>query len=321
MILLPYGSGQEIRTPCLADWGFNVTVCIAALCENSEKIILVSDTKVSFGDFSADSAVFKMELLFSRWMTLFAGEDVEHIPFILSRTNDLLTTVRKRKRAIPTPQQVANALQRSYDERLEAQIEAKVLRRYGYTVKSFRDEGKKKCTASIYNGLCSKIANVKLSLKFLLAGFDEKNKGHIIVGGGEETPTDYTMLGFWAIGTGASAALSSLTYHRQRQHISPSTPVEQCLYVACASKFMSESARDVGQTTNIGTISMIDGVHTAHINPIRKIWTNEGAPRLPENIEARIKPLIVTPDRAMEDAKAAIAVFKQLDSQKLKGQQ
>lgn len=313
--------GDDVHAPCMADWGYNVTICIAALCENSEKIILVSDTKVSFGDFSADKAVLKQEPFFTRWMTMFAGEDVEHIPFILRRAHDLLSATRKRKGAIPTPQQVASALQRSYEERFEAQIEAKVLRRYGYTVKSFRDEGKKKCTASVYNGLCAKIANVKLSLKFLLVGFDAKNKGHIIVGGGEEAPTDYTMLGFWAIGTGADAALSSLVYHRERQHISASAPVEECLYVTLAAKFMAESARDVGEFTTASTVSMADGFHLPHVNPIKQIWVAEGAPRMPKNIESRIKPFIVTPERAEQDAREAVEEFKRLESQMSEGPQ
>lgn len=298
-----------------------MTVCIAALCENRDKVVLVSDTKVSFGDFSADMAVLKMESVFHRWMTLFAGEDVDHIPFILSRTRSLLSAIRKRKGATVTPQQVASSLQRAYEERLEAQIEAKVLRRYGYTIKSFRDEGKKKRTASVYNSLCSKIASVKLSLKFLVAGFDVKNKGHIIVGGGEESPTDYTSLGFWAIGSGAEAALSSLIYHRERQHIGSARSVEECSYVACASKFMSESARDVGKYTTAATFSMIDGFHTIMTNPIRVIWENEGAPSLPKNIEERVKPHIVTPERAGEIAQEAVNYFKQLESQRSEGQQ
>jgi ATP-dependent protease HslVU (ClpYQ) peptidase subunit len=298
-----------------------VTVCITALCENSDKIILVSDSKVSFGDFSADMAVHKMETIFNRWMTLFAGEDTEHIPFILERTRDILSSVRRRRKSLPTPAQVANALQRSYEERLEAQIEAKVLRRYGYTVKSFRDEGKKKCTASVYNGLCSKIAGVKLSLKFLLAGFDAKNKGHIIVGGGEQAPTDYTNLGFWAIGTGADAALSSLVYHRERQHISSASPMEQCLYIVCASKFMAESARDVGKYTAGCIISVTDLDMLVSAHPIRRIWEEEGAPQLPKNIESRIKPLIMTPEDAGKMAQAAVDTFKRLEPQTSKGRQ
>jgi hypothetical protein len=62
----------------LAGWkAFSVTVCIGALCEDRSKIVLVSDNKVGFGDFSADMAVFKEEVFFPQWIALFAGDDVE----------------------------------------------------------------------------------------------------------------------------------------------------------------------------------------------------------------------------------------------------
>jgi hypothetical protein len=218
--------------------------------------------------------------------------------------------------------QVANALQKAYEERLEVQIEAKVLRRFGFTAKSFRDEGKKKCMASLYNGLCAKIAGVRLSLKFLLAGFDDKNKGRIIVGGGEEAPTDYTRLGFWAIGSGAEAALSSLVYHRERQHIATHISVEQCTYVVAAAKFMAESARDVGQSTNVCIVAMPSELKVVLSEyPLRKIWENEGAPRLPKNLDARVGPLIMTPEKSREKSQEAVDPFTRLESQKSEGQQ
>ena len=40
-----------------------MTVCIGALCHNKRRIVSVSDTKVSFGDFSADDLVVKSESL------------------------------------------------------------------------------------------------------------------------------------------------------------------------------------------------------------------------------------------------------------------
>jgi len=309
------------KTHRLADWGFNVTVCIAAICNDHKTIVLASDSKVSFADFSSDMAVLKFETLFTHWLTLFAGEDTEHIPFILERAHELLLATLKRKSASPTPTQVANALQRAYDERLDAEITAKVLRRYNFTGKSFRDEGKRKCTASVYNSICTKIALVKLSLKFLIVGFDSKKEPRIMVGGGEETPMDYTRLGFWAIGSGADAALSSLMYHRQRQQISTMISVEQCVYVVAASKYMAESARDVGEHTSMMTLDMSPALNTIMDNPIRKIWKEEGAPRLPQNLESRIRPLIVTPEQARSKANEAIEYFTQSASRKSAGRQ
>jgi ATP-dependent protease HslVU (ClpYQ) peptidase subunit len=299
---------DHLETPRLADWGLSVTVCIGALCEKSETIVVVSDSKVSFGDFSADMAVFKMDVFFEKWLALFAGDDIEHIPFVLERANRLLSTTRRRNRSTVTPSQVASAIQRAYEEQLEAQIEAKVLRRYGFSVKSFANEGKKKCTASIFNGLCAKIANIKLSLKFLLAGFDAKNKGHLIVGGGEEAPKDYTSLGFIAIGSGASAALSSLLFHRERQHISTSASESECLYVACAAKYMAESATDVGRKgTSIGILTA-SGVRTVvEEYRVRNIWETEGAPRLPPELNSRIGPLILSATDAVTRSNEVLA--------------
>ena len=304
---------SEINVSCLADWGVRVTVCIAALCEDRKKIVIVSDNKVSFGDFSGDRAVFKMEVFFAHWITLFAGDDIEQIPFIIERAHEVLSTARRRKASAPGPAQVASAIQRAYDERLNAQIEAKVLRRFGYSAKSFQQDGKRRCTATVYNGLCSKISNVNLSLRFLIAGFDEKRKGHILVAGGEEAPRDYTPLGFMAIGSGANAALSSMIYHREKQHLSPSISQSQCVYIAAAAKFMAESASNVGdKSTTIAVIGSDDSIKPVmDWEPIKQIWKREGAPRLPENLDSRISPLIIAPDEAVEKALKRLEALKQ----------
>ncbi len=43
-----------------ADWRVgNVTVCIAALAEGGEKIVMASDARASFGEFSSDRGVQK----------------------------------------------------------------------------------------------------------------------------------------------------------------------------------------------------------------------------------------------------------------------
>ena len=42
-----------------ADWGRQATVCKAAFSTRVNKKVLVSDSKVAFGEFSADKAVVK----------------------------------------------------------------------------------------------------------------------------------------------------------------------------------------------------------------------------------------------------------------------
>jgi hypothetical protein len=74
--------------------------------------------------------------------------------------------------------------------------------------------------------------------------------------------------------------------------------------VVAASKFMAESARDVGKATNMCTIST-RGIKNVFENPMRIIWDEEGAPRLPNNLESRIAPLILTPEEAEKKAVGA----------------
>jgi 20S proteasome alpha/beta subunit len=177
------------------------------------------------------------------------------------------------------------------------------LRRYRFTCKSFRDEGKRKCTPEHYNDLCSKIDRVKLSLSFLLAGFDAKNKGHLIVGGGNEAPQDYNALGFTAIGRGRNAALSSLLFHKEHQHLRPSCLEAECVYVVYAAKFMAESATDVGDKSTSCVIVEPNKVKTVlEWWKLREIWKTEGAPRLPSNLEERIAPLILSGPSVKERA-------------------
>jgi hypothetical protein len=115
----------------------------------------------------------------------------------------------------------------------------------------------------------------------------------------------------WAPGN-----LSSLVYHRERQHIATHIPVEQCIYVVGAAKFMAESARDVGKSTNICIVNMPSELKVVLSEyPLRKIWENEGAPRLPKNLDSRVGPLIMTPEQASEKSQAAVDAFTRLEPQ------
>jgi hypothetical protein len=102
-----------------------------------------------------------------------AGDDTEHIDPILIRARQLL----HRKMEYKTPQEVASKLAQSYAERLQAQIEATVLSRHRFTPNTFRDTGKKKLTASVFNSLVARIAQVKIKLSFLVCGFDRNRDG------------------------------------------------------------------------------------------------------------------------------------------------
>jgi hypothetical protein len=180
----------ELPASRAADWGCKVTVCIAALCQERRVIVAVSDMLATLGAIASDISVIKSDILYSGWAVMTAGDDTEHIDPIVARARELI----KRKRGSTTPEEVAAKLSQSYEERLQEQIRIKVLSRYGFTSKTFRDTGKKKLTASVYNSLAAKIANVRINLKFLACGFDHEGQGHIFAIDGENAPLSYDKL-------------------------------------------------------------------------------------------------------------------------------
>jgi hypothetical protein len=262
---------------------------------------MVSDWKVNFGDFAADNVAVKETILFPNYQVLFAGNDTEHAAPIIQRASEILFSSMSVR---PSPVDVANAADQAYGERLQIEITNRVLRKHGFDADSFRETGKRKCTASVYQALCGRIAQVNISLKLLVCGFDKDGIGHIYCVDGKSAPKCYDNIGMWAIGSGAHAALSSLAFHADKVDLNRTTSVGKATYLAIAAKFMAESSSEVGKgATNIligekGNVMKLC-VPTPRLEKIRALWEREGAPRIPENIEAEMKSHIMTPIEAL----------------------
>ena len=108
----------------------------------------------------------------------------------------------------------------------------------------------------------------------------------------------FNSLGFWAIGSGAPAALSSLSFHISRKQLTVYSSVSEAVYFSLAAKFMAESANDVGKSTFVVILSNHDSepleyVSDQGIEKIRKLWERSGAPRVPrKDIENTVSKLI-----------------------------
>lgn len=296
----PINSAPE---PTPADWGFKVSVCIAVLCNEKRSIVTVSDEKITFGNFSADHAVMKVSWLNERWAALYAGNDVEHAGPIVNRSWQLL---RGQEDLPDDGEAIANAVDQAYGERLSREVANRVLRKRGFDVDGFRDHGKAKCTPSVYLSLCSRIDQVSLSLKFLVCGFTKDNDGHIYCVDGESAPKCYDHVGMWAVGSGAYAAMSSLAFRADRQHLNTSTSVEEAVYFALEAKFMAESSGDVGKEGVFVMIldsdsNQIRSMMDTDSDKIKEIWKKEAVPRVPGKLAERIAPLIWSPRRSSLD--------------------
>jgi hypothetical protein len=225
----------------LADLGFIVSVGIVLLSESRKAIVSISDRKVTLSDLSADYAAIKSSRLFSRCWVIEVGNDAEYaVPILGEASAGMLDKFGRGK--IIHPAVVAQTLHETYIKHQQRQIEAAVLAKYGWTVDSFRRHGKKLCTETVYNGLCSKIEKQNISLEFIVNGFDDKGDGHIFVVDGRDTPRCYNRFGVWAVGSGSRSALAALTFRINSQQFDVhSSTAEEAAFFACEAKFMAES--------------------------------------------------------------------------------
>jgi hypothetical protein len=285
---------SKLPTSRPADWGHTMSVCIAALCERRSIVVTACDMLATLGSTASDVAVFKNEVLFPRWAILTAGEDTEHIDPIVRRARQLLS----RKYQHKSPEQVAEKLTQAYQEGIQAQIGAKVLAKYGFTPRTFHDQGKKKLTASVYNMLAAKIALITIRLQFLVAGMGTDKKGHIVGLMGEEAPVSYDKLGYWAIGQGAPMALASLGFFNRQFRLSGHSSIGECVYQVLAAKFMSEVTKTVGNRTFVAIYGPGEGearfISMADQQRIKDAWEEEGAPRIPSKIVQQIPGMILS---------------------------
>jgi hypothetical protein len=105
-------------------------------------------------------------------------------------------------------------------------------------------------------------------------------------------------LGFWAIGTGANGAISSLAHSVEYHSMGSHSPVPDVLYHVLAAKFMSESAQDVGRGTFIAVLEKSDKLKflsDTGLVKVRKAWEQDGAPKVPNKVTELIKANLFSP--------------------------
>lgn len=260
----------------------------------------VSDRKVSFGStFSADNLTVKdVPFSLDTW-ALVAGNDVEYSGPILKRAGDILFEQHSNNLK-PGVSDAADAVDQALAEKLHTEISRRVLRKRGFDVNTFRDHGKQKCTPSAYLSLCARIDQIKLSLRFLVCGFDDEGEGHIYSVDGETASKCYDSIGMWAIGSGSPSALSCLAFHIDRSEMSKFMSPEEVTYFAITAKFMAEASGDVGKKSTFVTVEK-KGEKTRYVrqdgvDAIRSIWEEEGCPRAPKDLSTQMAPLTYASD-------------------------
>jgi hypothetical protein len=267
----------------MADWGYSVTVCIAAIA-GDKQIVTASDTLISFGDVgSADKVSVKMEPFHESWTALMSASDMSQcLPVIEIASENL-------KKSPSTLRAVTQGFKKAYRQHLAELAASQVLSNFDMDMEEFKNKGAKKFTPDVFSTLSQEIRAVNLDCEFLIYGFDGKKRPHIFAVAPPGVVSIYDKPGFWAIGSGAWAALSMLFSLAQ----SVDSPFEETVFNVLVSKFMAETPGKVGEHTFL--FAKGDDNNRFFSYPIwwestiRTWWNEHGKPRRDNGIVQQMR--------------------------------
>lgn len=189
-----------------------------------------------------DYLAHKYTFLTDKWTALFAGNDVEFASEILGSAGHAL---RKMKR--PRPLQVVRAVNAEIHRKQDENIEAAVLKKFGFTVESFLKNGKRLCGEHVYADLAIRVASARISFSALIGGFDPDGRGHLLVAQANRAPGSADGVGFWAVGSGRPLAMGSLAFAANYRRFSDKSTLGDAIYAVLEAKFMAEQNAYVGR--------------------------------------------------------------------------
>jgi 20S proteasome alpha/beta subunit len=257
-----------------------MTTCIAAITQRFY-IATASDTRLSFGGSYSTDGVLKDEGIHREWGALVAGDDISHAPFVIEEAKRLL---RNQSGELNI---VKDAFRKAYQSCRSDAITDNLLSSFEMTIDEFKKKGSKQLHPEVFADISIRMRSFTLGCTFMVYGFDDTVQPHILTIRNPGRVESFDKPGFWAIGAGASSALSTLSVLKQHPD---RCSVEQTIYNVLAAKYSSESASDVGPETwvwikrvNCNGFSSSAGWETE----VKTLWQTEGRPKtLPSGVQA-----------------------------------
>jgi len=215
----------------------NMTVCIAATCEDGEKIVLCTDTKLSSALGSTETGRKDLHIG-NRWRLLTAGDEPEIIA--------LHRLYRRRFQDINnlTPEKLDESMKFPLRQRKTDLSDEYTFSRYNMSYADFIAVGKDKFPDEEYRNSVRNVASIRLRANLIIAGF--------VDGSPEVYYTDADGVAraandFAVIGEGEYIAQSVLLRREQNSGLS----LAETLYNVYEAKRYSESIGSVGEYTTI----------------------------------------------------------------------
>jgi hypothetical protein len=257
-----------------------MTIGIAAIAER-KYIVTASDKAVSV-EITSDDCLLKTEPYHLEWSALFSGGDISDVEPVYALAKEFFTGKEN------TLNNAIHSLSSGFRSRLSKKAEDRVLGRFGITMKDFLEKGLDYFTPEEHAALSQDIRDERLDCCFLSSGFDAQGEPHIFKVSEPGVSEYYDKMGFWAIGSGETAAKTLLLYLNQNRE----TSLAGTIYNVCSAKFMAEKAIGVGAETlfyvkSSGSDAFVSPFLLLH--EIRNAWETEGKPKIPNEIVSRIQ--------------------------------
>jgi ATP-dependent protease HslVU (ClpYQ) peptidase subunit len=270
---------HEYEPPHSRAWGCGVTTCIVAV-SFEKNFVSASDTRLSFGSRFAVDDVIKAEPFHGEWVAMIGGNDVSQAVMVIEKAARIL---RGKGNDFPT---VVNGFKQAYREHYEETVADEFLIPYQMTLREFKRSGRKLLNPEVHADISIRMRHYDMGCAFLVYGYDQKKQPHIFEVRSPGKVSFHDKPGFWAIGAGASSALSMLALLGQAREV---TRLPATIYNVLAAKFVSETASDVGPKTffmvqEYGSYAFsVVGVKLEQ--RMRQLWDEVGRPRVPTQVD------------------------------------
>lgn len=218
-----------------------VTVCIAALAENSKAIVLVSDKALTIGWLQDDTDIQKIIPVGNTgWMTLISGR--------VSRCN---TVIRRVEEAInndtnisKTPSKIAMYFGQKYREYRDELIDETILAPFRLTSDLWakRNQSLLPLSDKLAYEIQTNMREFNVECELIICGFDEYKKANIIKVGHPGISYNVTNEGFCVIGSGHETAIGRLLWQKWTRKDN----LQEVIYEVFDAKAHSELIHGVG---------------------------------------------------------------------------
>ncbi len=255
-----------------------LTQLVAAICENGNTIVTVSDRMVSTGDMTLtfEHSDRKAQPITKNAVVLIAG--TMHEP-------DLIRDLRERAKGKDRIRDIADICKILYQELRKTHIEDEIINRRG--LGSFEEYQAKQRMLhdSQIMEINERVAKYNLGLEIMLVGVDDE--AHISQVTNPGTWRSFDNLGYCCIGMGDRHAANVFAWHKYSRNMSS----KDAIYIAFEAKKRAEAAGGVGQASDLLVISKegIKELKTVTVKALEEAYNETEAMDSRRDLDARIK--------------------------------